>query len=271
MTFFNNDSFTKHLKESFPDNLSRSYAILASCPFDRLFIAKRLIGLFKKQTPDIEVVKSFEEETQADLFIKNRLFLIDEPTKDQFLLSEKVIYTGKNLPFTEAQKKDIVTLDLTGEKPWETKNRQRAQLISLASALKKTIDDNLLKRLLKLSDFGAMQNALITLSIYAADSLDLTLQAADELGIKAQDEIVSWKALEAALKGAIDIPLKESHDFYPLLGQLRYLLQKENNTQALAEVYTVETMARTRGFDLKYLWTYLIQKIRTTNGTYSTS
>ncbi|MCH9613607.1 MAG: hypothetical protein SP1CHLAM54_06120 [Chlamydiia bacterium] len=271
MTYFNNDLFTKHLKESFPGNLSRSYAILAPCPFDRLFIARRVVGLFKKQAPDLELVRSFEEETQSDLFIKDRLFFIDEPTKEQFIRDEKVIYTGKTLPFTGDQKKEITTLDLTNEKPWETEKRQKAQLISLASALKKTCDDKLLSRLLKLSDFGAMQNALISLATYGADITHLTIETAEALGIKPRDEVISWKILEATLNGALETPLKESSDFYPLLGQVRYLLQKENNTKALAEVYKVETMARTHGFDLKYLFAYLIQKIRVTNGTYSTS
>ena len=135
MKFSKIEAFVKHLTEALPEHPSPLYYIFIPDPFEREYLAKRLIASL--QVSYLRLTDAtFKEHFNAPSFLdEGKAILCDELTLESLpKMREKIlILTGSQpLPSFKSHEKEAVSLDLSGEKPWDRKSRLQQWLIAYA-------------------------------------------------------------------------------------------------------------------------------------------
>jgi DNA polymerase-3 subunit delta len=174
LKYQNSASFLKHLKDAFPDHLSLLYLIAISEEAERKKIVREIISLKKKKDPACEVImldgniltgeKLREEAMMAPLWSQSRILVIDSIDKMKKSVQEVLIssFTHRLRGFSfllgasslkgltdvlEKEKKELVVLDLSAEKPWDRQTRLKEWIVELAKNEKKTFGTSALSAL----------------------------------------------------------------------------------------------------------------------------
>lgn len=156
-------AFEKHLEKAAPDHLSRVYLIAAPCSFERKKIIEMISAAIRIKEKKITTL-SFDaiegwaqanEELSTICFLNgHRIVVLEEAEKLKKGALEAVstyvckpsshlylIFSASSVkPFAELYergKKELVVCDLSAEKPWERKERLKAQLVKMAAHEKK--------------------------------------------------------------------------------------------------------------------------------------
>jgi hypothetical protein len=259
MKFTQAEPFEKHLFASFQERPARVHALLVPCPFEREFMAQGIIRLFERTYPDIEVKRS--NDGSLSLFSSHLLYLLEE-IKPHDLPQEGwvIITSGTEGKWAQMESPDFVILDLTKEKSWEREKRLKRYLLGVAKKLDRLIESEALEALMRCANFGIMLREVEKLSCYTDKAISLndvkTLTPLDETPDK------GWRAIEAFLRGEGTLSLDDPSEFFPLVGQVRYLLQKEGNQRGLSQLFDIEYLARTSQLDESFLWNLFTLRYR---------
>ena len=163
------EAFEKHFNEACPDHLSTVYLIICPRESERKKILAQLVALlepltdFKRCT---QINEAIEHVNSGSLFsgklgacldgvallLKTELNLLSDylthPNPSGHLLLGAA--SGKNLTqLYKEGKKELVLLDLSGEKPWEEKQRVQKWVVQTFIAKDKQIDPEAVELLLE--------------------------------------------------------------------------------------------------------------------------
>ncbi|MBP9841960.1 MAG: hypothetical protein KBC64_06010 [Simkaniaceae bacterium] len=241
--------FEKHLLASFTEKPARVHVILLSCPFEREFIAQGIIRLFEQLYPDIEVKRT--DEGFLSLFSSQILYLLEEP-KGSIPQEGWVIISSATGGKWEQE--GAVILDLTKEKGWEREKRIKRYLLLVAKKRGRVIEPQALELLMKCANFGIMLREIEKLACYTEGKTAITSLDVETLTPLEATQAQGWKTVEAFVQGRGSLILQDPADFFPLIGQVRYLFQKEGNQRGLQELFNIEYLARTSYLDEQFLW-----------------
>ena len=247
MKFTNIESFEKHLEKALPDHPSPVYGIALADPCERRFVIDRLTKkiaghpLYFKLSPGFEETV-FNEIDSPSFLAPKRVFILDDVdvlgNKERHQLAKKlrslaqnthVICAGGSISFYDSLKKELIFLDLSGEKPWERQGRIKRWLVQEVHKNGKNISDDAIAELLKrFAFFESLMREVEKLVTYTGASSKIDLKAVCALS---SYQIVpnTWELSESIIWGSNSLSfshqLKDMQGFLPFLGQLRYHLQ----------------------------------------------
>ncbi|NGX51022.1 MAG: hypothetical protein K1060chlam2_00879 [Chlamydiae bacterium] len=233
LKFLKAEPFEKHIGDSLPDHPSSLYLLIMPDPFERNFLAKRIMSAldFERHTLDVETL--LDEIESPSLFSKKRILICDEIEKlkaKKLLLPDDLvlILMGKAEPnFFDAIKKEAVTLDLSKEKPWERKSRVQRWLLESAQARGKTLATDAAAHLLELghADFASLLQELEKAALYAGNEKQISLEMVKAVGTLSPIQ-TGWQLSEALVWGGTlnRRSMRELCDLYSIVGQIRYQL-----------------------------------------------
>lgn len=227
MKYVKIDPFEKHLEEALPDHPSLLYFILMEDPFERRHLAKRIairLGIPLTSCESDELLLQLESPS---MFAEKGVIICDEVAAKELPLGEEwvVIVTGiKPPPFFKKLEKEAVTLDLTGEKPWDRKSRLQRWLLEHAREKRKMLTVDAAAYLVEFShaDFALLFQELEKALVYAGEEKTVTLEMIKTI-CSLDPKQSGWQLSEAVVWGG-PIHLGET-DLHGLVGQLRYQLQ----------------------------------------------
>ncbi|QVL54921.1 MAG: hypothetical protein KFB95_06265 [Simkaniaceae bacterium] len=227
MKYLKIDPFEKHLEEALPDHPSQLYFILMEDPFERRHLAERIamrLGIPLTSCESDELLLQLESPS---MFAEKGVIICDEVAAKELPLGEEwvVIVTGiKPPPFFKKLEKEAVTLDLTGEKPWDRKSRLQRWLLEHAREKRKTLAVDAAAYLVEFShaDFALLFQELEKALVYAGEEKTVTLEMIKTI-CSLDPKQSGWQLSEAVVWGG-PIHLGDT-DLYGLVGQLRYQLQ----------------------------------------------
>ena len=181
MKYLKIDPFEKHLEEALPDHPSQLYFILMEDPFERRHLAERIamrLGIPLTSCESDELLLQLESPS---MFAEKGVIICDEVAAKELPLGEEwvVIVTGiKPPPFFKKLEKEAVTLDLTGEKPWDRKSRLQRWLLEHAREKRKTLAVDAAAYLVEFShtDFALLFQELEKALVYAGEEKTVTLE-----------------------------------------------------------------------------------------------
>jgi len=237
-------TFTNHLRQSSPDHLSQFYAICLPHSYERKRLMLQCSEGLGETAPLTE--NAYQELFSPSLFNEKRVFLIDELdelnqselTRLQTALSELassqsvILGSKKPLSLHSEMKKELITLDLSVEKPWDRKKRIINSLSELVKSQNKRMDMQCLQQLCSAvgDDLERLENEIKKLICFAGekqwiDASDLaqlsspssqinTWQLAEEIIWEKKVKLAEFRTLTSDM-GAL----------LPFIGQLRYQLQ----------------------------------------------
>lgn len=243
MKFTKTEAFEKHLEEALPEHPSPLYGVALADPFEREFVIRRLIGqiggevkwMRASETPS-EVF--LEEIDSPSLFASKRTLIYDEVKKGEELQAAlkhlpegvHVILGGSSFRLYEGLKKEMVLLDLSGEKPWERTSRLKRWLLQEVQKKGKSLTSDAAAYLSEFcsAHFESLLQEIEKLITYAGDQKEIDLHAVRAL-IALQPAQKGWQLSESIIWGGeVHFPTLHRLDFselYLFLGQLRYQIQ----------------------------------------------
>ena len=227
MKYVKIDPFEKHLEEALPDHPSQLYFILMEDPFERRYLAERIamrLGIPLTSCESAELLLQLESPS---MFAEKRVIICDEVSAKEIPLGEEwvLVVTGaKAPPFFKKLEKEAVTLDLTGEKPWDRKSRLQRWLLEHAREKRKTLTVDAAAYLVEFShaDFALLFQELEKTLVYAGEEKIVTLEMIKTI-CSLDPKQSGWQLSEAVVWGG-PVHLGDT-DLYGLVGQLRYQLQ----------------------------------------------
>jgi DNA polymerase III delta subunit len=278
LKFSTGGAFEQHIHSLSDTTGSAFYAVIASDLLERRYFSSLILGAFKKTHPTAEVVavdlskaciKRLQDEcATSDLFAVKKIlhfFHLEEASKVLLDAFRLFIQSGTLAPLTVFQGEHVkndpkffdklgvecVVLDLTQEKPWEKKNRIIHWVSGCIQKNKKSIHkgilDNLYERCHK--NLSHMMQEVEKLICYAKDSSIITEEHVKMLCFL-EEETSSWSLAEAIVWEEQGIAMgaaypMDAHQFYPMLGQLRYHYQMGVKMKALLAHQIDETQLST--------------------------
>lgn len=227
MKYVKIDPFEKHLEEALPDHPSQLYFILMEDPFERRYLAERIamrLGIPLTSCESAELLLQLESPS---MFAEKGVIICDEVSAKEIPLGEEwvLVLTGaKAPPFFKKLEKEAVTLDLTGEKPWDRKSRLQRWLLEHAREKRKTLTVDAAAYLVEFShaDFALLFQELEKALVYAGEEKTVTLEMIKTI-CSLDPKQNGWQLSEAVVWGG-PVHLGDT-DLYGLVGQLRYQLQ----------------------------------------------
>jgi len=227
MKYVKIDPFEKHLEEALPDHPSQLYFILMEDPFERRYLAERIamrLGIPLTSCESAELLLQLESPS---MFAEKGVIICDEVSAKEIPLGEEwvLVVTGaKAPPFFKKLEKEAVTLDLTGEKPWDRKSRLQRWLLEHAREKRKTLTVDAAAYLVEFShaDFALLFQELEKTLVYAGEEKTVTLEMIKTI-CSLDPKQSGWQLSEAVVWGG-PVHLGDT-DLYGLVGQLRYQLQ----------------------------------------------
>lgn len=256
MKFQSWSTFAKHLTESAPHHLSPIYLVIASCSYERRKVYDQILSALKKKDPhissqfcDAQAVSLQEVVGQLNsrsLFGSSPVVVCDG--LDQLKKSgwePLLAYAERPSPFAflilgsaSARntadlylkgKKEVIVLDLSGEKPWERKTRLHHYLIEYAQKEGKTLAPDAAQYLLDHIglELPNLEQEIIKLICYVGERRPISLSDVEKIcaveksvGTWQLSEMIVWERAPALAPAGIDLSW-----LLPFLGQLRYQLQ----------------------------------------------
>lgn len=257
MKYQNLIAFEKHLEQAAKVHLSRVFLIVASCPYERKKIVDKVVSAIESREGDIDlqIVDSTQEEMEERIESLNTVSLltgkpilylngIDKLKKNTFTLLAQ--YVENPSPFAylvlgaqsskglaelySKGKKEMISCDLSEEKPWDRKDRLKRTLIGFLVKAGKKMHGEALDYLLE--NIGLSLSALETevekLINYTEGRSEVTLQDVQRLCMTQKSmnlwqlaEAIVWHDALPRLEGSLDLS-----GLLPLIAQLRLQLQQ---------------------------------------------
>lgn len=248
-------SFEKHLSEATPKHLSSLYLAVTACAYERKKIFGSVLQAIQKKEPHASITRfeaahaSIEEVMEQlrsqSLFGGPSIVQLDgvEKLKKQSL-EVLIAYVEAPSPFSylilgansgkqvasliQKGKKNLVTLDLSDEKPWDKKTRLQAYLARSASQEGKALSSDAALHLLEHVglDLPALEQEMTKLLCYCAERKQITLEDVRKVG-SSDKQINTWQLAEAIIWEKAPVALEEQIELswlLPFIGQLRYQL-----------------------------------------------
>ncbi len=246
-------AFEKHLKESYPEHLSKVYIVCMPDAFERSKFIKKILNLLQKQ--DSLSAPQFFDASKCDYsFLKETLFTcsmfgrltllgcdhVDKLKKEDFLRLEKdlsllndsqhvVLGLSDSKSLSDKTKKNYIILDLSEEKPWEKKKRLESWLNHLFIFHKKKVDPKLIDWLVSSfnQDRQAIESECEKIISYCWDLDQIRLE--DIRLISSKDrELSQWEQAEQLVWFGVatqSLVFEEVGDVLSFLHPIRYQLQ----------------------------------------------
>lgn len=254
MKFQGAAAFEKHLKESFPDHLSRLFLLISPCDYEKRLWAEKIVELFRKKdlqltfsrfdATEVSLIHLQDEIRSPSLWGGTRLFLIDAIDKvkplgpyldllDHIPSDVVLIFCAAAAkPIGELylkEKKEIIAIDVSEEKPWDRDRRLQEWLRDEARKVGKQLSTEVAAEILRNlgSDLATLDQELKKLITYVGAKASL-----DKTDVEAicgsHDLVTGWQLAETLVwKNPVSIQEKMSDPsfVFPFFGQLRYHLQ----------------------------------------------
>ncbi len=311
MKYQNLQAFKKHLKEAFPAHLSRVYMVISPDAMERRRIVEQIALMLLKGggekrvfscVSEKNVSQAFELLHTRPLFEQRWIVLldgIDHLKKGELLALASyaaspsnfayLIMSAEEAPsskeFYEQTKKELILLDMSGEKPWEKKTRVKEWLIAEAAREKKVLDDEAALFLLEHVgvERAALEQELFKLLTFAHERPRLTLAEVKTISSYAQQTSL-WKLAEQLVWEDKVLSRQPPEDVSGLLAFITHVrtqvemglrggvAQKHQATvkrrgpeffsRALAVLFESEMQAKSLSLPAHLLWDLLVSKIR---------
>lgn len=262
-------AFEKHLEQAAKVHLSRAFLIVSSCPYERKKIVEKIASAIRSKEGEVHPHKadaaqgSIEERidglnTTSLLEGKQVLYLdnIDKLKKPGLaLLAEYVEHpspfaylllgasSSKSLSDLYAKgKKELISCDLSEEKPWDRKDRLKRSLVDFAANAGKRLNGDAVEHLLEVVGLNlpGLEQEVEKLITYAGERRELTLQDVHAL-CAAQKSSTFWQLAEAIVWREGWPKIEEGFDLsglLPLMAQVRTQLQHGLSLTILLEKRT---------------------------------
>lgn len=254
------EPFKKHLKASFPNNLSDIYLVVTSDNYERLRIIDSITCFFPKSNAFSQLRFSAEKTAIKEVIINldspfflggRSIVIVDEldffKRKD---ILDLVTYIKKGclncfLVLGAKEKKSILTLlsevdkrgvvlDLSSEKPWEKQKRLMNFIVEKCAQAKKSISSEAKETLISFigNDLSAIEKEIEKVIIYVGEKS--ILEKEDVVAIcNNLNTVTFWQIAETIIWGTDPFCVNlekdytvESTFFYSLVSALRYNLQE---------------------------------------------
>jgi len=234
MKFFKSETFEKHFKQSLLHHISPLYLLMLSDPFERKFLAQRMVDAIGVEHIYVYPDALLNEINSPSFFSHKYLCICDNIEK----YMEKtlplpshliMILMGKSEPscIKTLIKKGVI-LDLVQEKPWERKKRLQRWLVETAYAKGYKLKDKVINYLLQFyhADFSRMLQELEKGITYAGNEKALSLEKLQKIASPPLLQ-TEWQLSEAFVWGGnINLlsAIRECRNYYALIHQIRYQL-----------------------------------------------
>lgn len=257
MKFQQLGAFEKHLEKAAPNHLSRVYLIVSGCADERRAIGERVKGAIGKKekgaqslcynAQEAEWGKVREELNSASFLGGCRIVVLDEVDKlKKEALASLVSYVARPSPFVylllgaasakalgelyESGKKECIVCDLSGEKPWERKERVKASVVARVAKEGKRITPGALEMVMGRTGAqpAMLEQELAKLLCYCAERGEIAERDVQAVGIP-EKALSVWACAEAIVWQGGTPGVDASFDlssFLVILGQVRSHLQQ---------------------------------------------
>lgn len=257
-------AFEKHLEQAAKVQLSRVFLVVSSCSYERKKIAERIAAAIRVKEGEIHLQigegKDLEEQIDSlntssllsgvpvvfldgiDKLKKNGLSLLADYTAKPSPFSYLILGSGSSKGLSDLYakgKKELISCDLSEEKPWDKKDRLKRAIADLAMKAGLRLNGDAAEHLLENvgSTLPGLEQELLKLITYAGERKEITLQDVHAL-CAAEKSSTFWQLAEAIVWR--DSPPKTDEDLdlsslLPLLSQLRTQLQQGMTLAVLME------------------------------------
>lgn len=239
-------AFLKQIQAATPNHFSSIYSIAMKDAFERRYLAKKLYLFLRHYRPNMELESIADAKhlsLQSDSLFSTERFVVIEDVdkwkkgdldrlgKDLELAGSglTVLLLGEQIPNGLFRKieKDIVALDLSGEKPWDRKRRIGEEVLKIAKAYGKTISFDVVEALLARvgEDFALIKNEVEKLCTFVGKR-EVIVKGDIEAVVSVGVEESLWNVAEAVVfGGSFERPkFKDLAEVFGVLGQIRYYL-----------------------------------------------
>lgn len=244
------EAFEKHLKEAFPDHLSKIYFIACAEAYERKSLIDRIIAILY-QRGECQVIKesllcnALMHLNHVSLFSTYTVVIVDhleigaikESSEiEKYLInpaptSYLILAACSEKPLHDLYlkgKKEVVMLDLSGEKPWVRKQRLKNTLALLIKNQGKSLAPHALEFLLEHLplDLSLMEQEVMKLSSFVGDRKEISLEDIQQISTLSKTA-KSWQIAEALVweGNVMHQGNLESSELFLLIGQIRYHLE----------------------------------------------
>ena len=251
MKFLQYNQWTHYLQIEAKKHLMPLYGIVCSDNFERNKLTNILVkALFNKeytiQKLDLEKTELntvISELQSLSLFSKQRLLIIENlethPTKEQKTLIEEckhltdgthvLLSLSQNLPTLRPLHDKMSLLDLSKEKPWDTKKRYTSYIQNLLHRAKKKIQPQALELFVQhMNDsYATWETEIQKVIAYALDDGCIQTTHIKDIVTK-NHELAQWKLAEKLLYEPADYKRPQHVDmamWFGFIAALRYNLQ----------------------------------------------
>ncbi|MBI2743371.1 MAG: hypothetical protein HYX48_05585 [Chlamydiales bacterium] len=250
MKYQSASAFEKHLKEAFPGNLSLAYMVVCPDAVERMDLLEKVATLAmngggEQRTFRLDEKQSFESCFELlesrPLFGSHWVLILDGVEQLKKAEMERLsLYLEKPAPFVylimgasqlpaqagfyQQAKKELILLDMSGEKPWEKKKRVKEWLVSEAAAEKKTLFEDAALLLIDSQgvERGVLTQELFKLITFVGERKSITLSDVQTMTAKAQSAGL-WKLAESLVWEEEPLPRQPIEDLSALIAMTSFL------------------------------------------------
>jgi hypothetical protein len=221
-------AFEKQLREAAPDHFAKIYLVLVSDPYERRFYVNKLFGFIAHYMPGI-LFESGESALEMGLFSSRRVVHLEAEKGLKSIPDDViVVFSGEKCSsaFYEEIENEVVCLDLTGEKPWEKKERLVEEIQKIARQSHKSISLQVANQLIEIlgNDFASLKNEVDKLVLFAGSRKSIDDKDLSELTL-AKKEVTAWQIAESLVwktKGVKRQEFKDLSEVLALIALVRH-------------------------------------------------
>ncbi|MBM3201329.1 MAG: hypothetical protein FJZ56_02850 [Chlamydiae bacterium] len=246
-------SFENHIKKSFPDHVSQAFLFSIPVKDERDFMIENLVKRLTHFFPSLDMwsydkerhsIRDLSEKLSSNsLFHQGTLFVFDnledldqqaldlikkvieKGEKDSFYILASSSAKGKIASLYTDLKKELISLDLTEEKPWHRKERIVSELYAYAKRSSKVLEPVLVERLITVCQLNLklLFSTLDRCIVFSGKKECLTLQDLQTI-LPSDPEERMWDLAEK-LVWSKQIVHIDDNDWLSFLGAVRYQIQ----------------------------------------------
>lgn len=254
-------SFDKHLREAFPDHLSRIYMVATACDFERKKMIEKVTALLCRKDSQAQIANYDASVTSIEAVLEQlntktlfggysivvfdvveKLKKADAEKLAEYLFSpshDSFLVLGANKALAELYqkgKKEMVVLDLSEEKPWERQRRLNEWLFEEAKTAEKHLSSEAAAYIFEHIGFDmpSLHQELVKLICYVGARPSIQLHDAKAICSSRYTQ-TGWQLADGLIWGKEVISEGKNVDPFLLIGQLRYQLQMGCQITSLLE------------------------------------